>query len=309
MEKVTTVLEIIVPIFAAVFLGMWARKNKKISEEENRGFQQFVINFGLPCILFNSCLNGKIGMESVTTMLLVFPMILFSSLWAFKARKKKYPYYNLPLLFSAQESGMLGIPLYMTLFGIENAYRVGVLDITQSLICVPVIAILAADTGENPKPIYLLKKVFRSPLLLMSMTGLLLNLTGGGDWLNQIGVGSVITETTSFIAQPVSAVILFSVGYNFSMSRENRKPILEICGIHFVMYAVFCVILLGVMSLIPGTEMETKWAILLYCTLPTSYLGPGFGKSKEERAVASSVCSLLTVVSLIVFCIAAAAVA
>ena len=31
MEKVTTVLEIIVPIFAAVFLGMWARKNKEIN--------------------------------------------------------------------------------------------------------------------------------------------------------------------------------------------------------------------------------------------------------------------------------------
>lgn len=309
MEKIFTVLEIILPIFVAIFLGILAKRKIMISQEENSGLQQFVMKFGLPCVLFNSCLTSSLGAESATAMALVLPLVLLSSLWSFRARKRKYTYHNLPLMFSAQESGMLGIPLYMTLFGAEQAYRMGVLDMTQSLVAIPVIAILVADTGENPTIGSIVKKVFQSPLLLMSLLGLTLNLTGAAEFLNSIGVGGILTETTGFIAQPVSAVILFSVGYNFSIGKGNRKQIFELCGIHFALFAFFCIIIQGAMFLLPSVAPETRWAILIYCTLPASFLTPGFGKSREENTVASGVCSILTVISLVIFCVIAAVVA
>jgi hypothetical protein len=48
-------------------------------------------------------------------------------------------------------------------------------------------------------------------------------------------------------------------------------------------------------------DAETRWSILLYCALPGSYLSAGLGKTKEESTLAASVCSLLTVVCLVVF--------
>lgn len=309
MEKITTVLAIIIPIFAAIFLGVLAKKRSIISKEENRGLQQFVTKFGVPCVLFNSCLTSSIGAESVTSMALVLPLLLISSIWSFRARKYKFPYYNLPLMFSAQESGMLGIPLYMTLFGAAQAYRMGMLDMTQALIAIPVIAILGSDAGENPTIGSIIKKVFQSPLLIMSLLGLVLNLTGTYDLLCNVGVGNIITETTGFIAQPVSAVILFTVGYNFSLGEGNRKQIIKLCGIHFAVFAVFCIIIQAVMFLLPSVEPSTRWAILIYCTLPPSYLTPGFGKNEAENTVTSGVCSILTVVTLVIFCVVAAIVA
>lgn len=245
MSNFIKVLEIIMPIFVTILLGVLAKKQNTISEEANNGLQQFVMTFCLPCVLFNSCLTGNFGMESVTAMVLVIPLIFLSSIWSFRTRKNRYPYHNLPQLFSAQETGMLGIPLFMTLFGASQAYRMGVLDVAQGLIAIPVIAILSADTGKNPSIGYIVKNVFRSPLLLMSLLGLALNLTGAIDVLNDIGIGSIITEVTGFIAQPVSAVILFCVGYNFSLGKGNRRQIFEICGLHFVIFAVFCVIMQG----------------------------------------------------------------
>lgn len=309
MEKIMTVLEIIVPIFVAIFLGMLAKRRNMISQEENKGLQQFVTNFGLPCVLFNSCLTANLGAESITSMVLLLPLLLLSSIWSFRARKKTYAYSNLPLAFSAQESGMLGIPLFMTLYGAEQAYRMGVLDLTQSFIAIPVIAILASNVGENPSVGSIIKKVFQSPLLLMSLLGLALNLTGMADLLNAVGIGSVITETTGFIAQPVSAVILFSVGYNFSIGEGNRKQIFRLCGLHFGVFAVFCVIIQALLFLLPAVELETRIAILIYCTLPPSFLTPGFGKTEEEVTIISGVCSILTVVSLVIFCVVAALIA
>lgn len=309
MEKVLSVLQVIAPIFSAILLGMLARGKKLLTPEENKGLQQFVMKFGLPCVIFNSCLTAEIGAEALSSMALVIPVVVISTFWAFRARKKQYPYHNLPQLFTAQETGMLGIPLFMILFGVDQAYRMGVLDLAQAVTAYPTIAILSADTGENPSPGQIVKKVLTSPLLIMSVLGLSLNLTGIGDWLNSVGIGPVITESTSFLAQPVSAMMIFSVGYNFSLTKGNRGTIFKIAGIHFAYFAICCVIIQGILFLIPDMDALTRWAILMYCTLPASYLSPSLGRSEEDYTMSSGVCSVLTVVSLLVFCIIAAAVA
>ena len=306
MDSVIKVLEIIMPIFVTIALGMLARKQSIMTDEANKGLQQFVMKFCLPCVLFNSCLTGNFGMESVTAMALVIPLVILSSVWSFRIRKKKYPYHNLPQIFSSQETGMLGIPLFMTLFGAAQAYRMGVLDLAQSVIAIPVIAILSADTGENPSAGYVAKKVLQSPLLLMSVLGLVLNLSGAIGVLNQIGIGGVITEVTGFLAQPVSAVILFCVGYNFSLGKENRRHVFEICGLHFLVFGIICAIIQVIFFFVPSVDAETRWSILLYCALPGSYLTASLGKTKEESAVAANVCSVLTVVCLFIFCVMAA---
>ena len=309
MADIIKVLQIIIPIFATILLGVLARKKGMMSEEANDGLQRFVMKFCLPCVLFDSCLTGDFGMGSVTAMAMVIPLVLLSSLWSFRMRKKRYPYHNLPQLFSAQETGMLGIPLFMTLFGADQAFRMGVMDVAQGLVAIPVIAILSADTGEDPSVRHIVKKVFRSPLLLMSLLGLALNLTGAIEVLDRIGIGGVITQTTGFLARPVSTVILFCVGYNFSLGKGDRRQVFEICGLHFVIFAVFCAIMQGILCFVPSVDAETRWAILLYCVLPGSYLSAGLGKTKEESAVAAGVCSVLTVVCLAIFCVMAVVVA
>ena len=309
MEKFLTVAQVVAPIFAAIILGILAKKKNWISQEGVQGFQQFVMKIGLPCVVFNSCLTADMGAESISSMALVLPLVLLATLWAFRARRKQFPYHNLPQLFTAQETGMLGIPLFMILFGADQAYRMGVLDLTQAVTAYPVIAILTADTGENPTVSTIVKKVLASPLLIMSLLGLTLNLSGVGQWLDAVGIGPVITESTSFLSQPVSALMIFSVGYNFSLAKGSRGAILKISVIHFLMYALFCVIIQLALFLVPNVDALTRWVILLYCMLPARYLAPGLGRSEEDYTVASGVCSVLTVTSLIVFCIMAVIVA
>ena len=309
MEKWSAVAQVVAPIFAAVLIGIWARKKQLLSHKEVKGMQQYVMNFGLPCVLFNSCLSATMNAESVISFAMVFPTILMGVLLAFFVLRKRMPYHNLPMLFAAQESGMLGIPLYLTLFGAAHVFKMGVLDLAQSLVCIPTIAILAADTGENPSPSAIVKEVFRSPLLLMSLAGLVLNLSGAKAAMEQAGVMQVITEVTGFIAQPVSALMLFSVGFSLSLSEGNRGDIFRLCIIHFVLLAAAGLVMQGILFLLPQVEPETRWAILMFTTLPGSYISTTLGRTQEETEVASGVCSLLTIVSLVIFCVIAVCVA
>ena len=201
---------------------------------------------------------------------------------------------------------MLGIPLFMILFGSAHAYRMGILDLTQSITANPTIAILAAKTSENPTPKAVTKKVLTSPLMIMSLLGLTLNISGIGRILDSIGVLRIVTESTGFLSQPISALMIFSVGYNFSLSSENRKEVFKICAIHFVAFALMGLLVQLGLFLIPNVAPETRWAILLYSMLPASYLAPSLGRTEEDFSVSSSVCSVLTVATMVVFCIMAA---
>jgi hypothetical protein len=139
--------------------------------------------------------------------------------------------------------------------------------------------------------------------MIMSLLGLALNLSGIANWLNSIGIGEVLTETTGFISQPVSAMMIFSVGYNFSLAGGNKKTIFHISFIHFAIYLLMGLIVQLGLFLVPGVDSMTRWAVLMYSTLPPSYLTPGLGKTEEDHTITSGVCSLLTVVSLVIFCI------
>ncbi len=305
MDKIFTIAQVIAPIFAAVALGLFARKRRLMTAEGIRGMQQFVMQFGLPCVIFNSCLTADIGAESLTSMALVIPSVFLGTLWAFQARKKDLPYHNLPQLFTAQETGMLGIPLYMILFGSAEAYRMGVLDLAQAVTAYPTIAILSAAAGTEFSPKGIVKSLLTSPLLIMSLLGLGLNVSGIGAWLDTIGIGMVITESTGFLAQPVSAMMIFSVGYNFSLDKGNRRTIFQLSAMHIVYFALFGLAVQGILLLIPNADALTRWALMLYFLLPASYLAPTLGRSQQDFTVASGVCSLTTVTALAAFCVIA----
>ena len=302
MDQFLVVAKIIAPIVAAIGLGILARKKNMMTPDEIRGLQQFVIQFALPCVVFNACLSANIGAESLGSMTFVLILILASTLAGFYARRKLFPYHNLPLLFSTQETGLLGIPLFMVLFGTEQVYHMGVLDLSQAVFFYITVAILSSSTGENPSPMDIFKKVITSPLLIVCALALVLNFSGIGAWMMDIGIGAVLTECTGFFAQTVSVLMIFCVGYNFSLSKKNRHAIFQISTVHFLLFAGAGILIQLGLFLVPNVGPATRWAVLMYTTLPPSYMAPSLGKTEEDFAVASGVCSLLTIVSLLVFC-------
>ena len=305
MDKVISVIQVVLPIFVAVFLGVLARKKAMFTHDEIDAFQRFVVKFCFPCLLFRSCLTAELGPEAFSG--LVLPVILlFTAIWGFRVGRKWFPYHNIPFVFCCKETGMLGIPLFMILFGADQAYRMGILDLTQSVVAIPVIAILSSDAGENPSASQVVKKVMASPLMIMSLLGLALNISGVGRMMDNLGVLPVVTETTGFLSQPISALMLFSVGYNFSLSKGSRKAVFQIAILHFLVFALAGLMIQGLLFLVPGVDSLTRWAIFLFTVLPGSYLAPSLGRSEEDFTMASGVCSILTVVSLAIFCVIAA---
>ena len=309
MEKIVTVLQTVMPILVVVFLGIMARKRQIITAKDVQGIQNCVVKFCLPCVLFNACLSAQISMESIASMVLVFGSIVLTCLWAFRFGWKKYTYHNFPMFYASMETGMLGIPLFMILFGAEQVYRMSVLDVAQAVVGIMTLAILSTNTDGDLGPVAVTKKVMSSPLLIMAVLGLILNLSGIAALLRPSGMLEVITSCTEFLAQPVSVLMIFSVGYNFSLEKESRRKVLQTASMRFAVFAAIGIAVQLVLFLVPGVDALTRVALLMYFTLPTSYMCPGLGRCQEDYTVASGVCSILTAVSLMIFCVIAVIIA
>ena len=301
MEKLLHVAMIVIPILFCASLGILARAKNIMAPAQIDGLPQFVVRFALPCVLFNSCLTAQISGESVGSMAIAFAFSLTGAVLAFAVRKKQLPYSNLPLLGCSMETGMLGIPLTILLFGTAQAFRMGVLDLAQSFVCIPVISILTADTGSSPSVGNLMKKVITSPLMICSLLGLGINLLGIREILENVGVLALITECTNFVSEPISALMLFCVGFNFSFNREDRGAIFKVSGAHMALHLLLAGIAQLLLCLFPSVDPMTRWTMLLYFTLPGSYLTPALGKTEKEQVVISSACSLLTLFTILVF--------
>lgn len=302
MEQLLSAAEVAVPILVGVLLGLLARKRNWMTPEEVRGLQQFVMKIGLPCVIFQSCLTASLSAGSLGAMALAVPCTIVGTFWSFWAGRKKFSYHNFPMLFCCQETGMLGIPLFIILFGAASAYHMGILDLAQALTAYPVIAILSAASGENPSLGSILKGIAKSPLLIMSALGLFLNLSGIGSWMDCVGLGSILKGTTSFLSQPVSAMMIFSVGYNFSLDSRSRSAVLRIAALRVAFFGLFGLAVQGILILIPDIDPMTRWSLLLFSLLPASYLAPGLGRSQEDLTMASGVCSVTTLFTLLAFC-------
>ena len=200
---------------------------------------------------------------------------------------------------------MMGIPLFMILFGADQAYRMGVLDVAQAMLAFLVIGILSAEPGKEASGKTVIKQMVTSPMIILSILGMILNITGIWDSVMACGIGGIVIETISFLSEPVSAVMLFCVGYNFALDKDSRTQVFQITALHVAGFAFAGLLVQGALLMMPGVDALTRWAAILYFLLPASYLTPGLGKSQEDFTVASGVCSLTTILCLIAFCVMA----
>ena len=119
MDRFITVAAIVAPIFAAIVLGMRARRKQWVTAENIQGFQTFVMKIGLPCAIFNSCLIAQIGAESVSSMALALPTVLLGALWAFRFGRKTVR--NTFVKFR-KGKGVFGVYTFSGMFSAENVY-------------------------------------------------------------------------------------------------------------------------------------------------------------------------------------------
>lgn len=136
---------------------------------------------------------------------------------------------------------LLGVPLFGTVFSVENLGKISILGAGNELFCWLVYYnALEIIFNEKKFSIHLLKELFKSPLLVGIFIGILFNLLGFGELFKTnsllVGVYTII----QYVANLGTPLILLIIGFTLKFNKEYTKQ-----SIKFVITRMAIILVIG----------------------------------------------------------------
>ena len=296
------ILAIVLPVFLVLGLGMFCSRRGVIDRSGMEGIKQLATGVLLPVTLFNALGTAE---YSPATLVLVGVMFLVLTA-ALLAGSLLRPVLGgsgvyLPFLTTTYEGGMMAYPLYISLCGAAALSNIAALDMANCIFTFTVYLTLITAAGQGRcSGQELLRTVLHAPALYGVAGGILLGATGLLPALLASPVGPVYEAAVEMLSTPLSALILFCVGYDLRLDRQ----VLSAAGLAALLRLVLQSLLLAAVWFLLGplfTVREQQIALVLYLCMPPCFMAPLYAKGTEHKAFASTALSLYTLVSLAAF--------
>ena len=296
-----SIIEMVLPVILMFLLG-WLCKQKNIIQPSGlTGIKALVSNVLLPVVLFNAFFTAEYSSSIVVTFLTVYFSCALGLLAGFFLRKLVKPHDQFfPFLVTNFEGGMLGYALFGLLYAGQTRIF-AMVDIGQTLGAYTFFMVaLKSVGGGKSKPRDLLMALY-NPSFIGTVLGVILGVTGISKFLLSSPVGSLISSSISFISAPVSGLILIIVGYELSFRRELFIPVFKTILLRLAVMLVL--LILGriiIFTFIPFNKPQFV-ALLLAYSLPAPFIIPLYTNVGKEGEYISTVLSIETVFSILLF--------
>lgn len=307
MDKLLNVAVAIVPVLITLITGYIIKQKSIISLNGIQAIKSLVLNITLPAVLFNAYLTidynlnaGIIAviMYAICGLALAVGYLVNKSL----GQKNKY----LPYILTTFEVGMLGYVFYTLLFGVEYINNMAIVDLGQvTFVFTVYMSILNWKNGGDTGIKSTLLGMIKSPVFIAIMTGVILGITGINQVINNSDAGKLLTNTVEFIGAPTSAAILIVVGYELNLTGKNLKQALTASIFRLLIMALLCVGVIALLSLIMPISQYLLWGIILVFAMPPVYVLPIFVQDQNENKYISTTISVYTLITILLFMIAA----
>ena len=299
MDVILISAKAILPLFAFMMLGFWIKKRDLLSDSATKQINILVFRFFLPVMCAETIYKANLreDVELLPILMVTFGIIgVFLISWLIVPRFIKDKT-QIPVMIQGiykSNYAILGIPIAVSIYGAEN---IGVVSVI-AVILVPLNNALSAFiferyTGKATSGSKLILNIIRNPLVLGSLVGLILNLTGIviPDWIL-----SGIFSKLGAMATPLSMIAL-GASFVFSQIRTYRRPLFWAC----LAKLVFVPALIIPLSIILGARGAGLVGITIYAASPnavnsysTAVAMGGDADLANEIVVMTSLLSMIT---------------
>lgn len=302
----TEIISRVLPILLLITIGFGLRRTKFISESTVGDLRKLVVNLALPAVLFTSFLEIEFDSNDVAIVVVTFVLCvaLYGIGRALQARfGAGHEYF--PFLMTGFESGMLGISLFGSAYGLSQVGYFAVVDLGHELfIWFFFLALLLAKRDGIQSPGRLFGAFIRSPVIIAIIAGIVASLAGLRDALYDGPIVGGVMNTLVFLAALTVPLILLIVGYGIQLDRrgirEAATPVAIRLAILLPLAFLLPVLLLD--SLLDGNQYSQA-ALFTLLILPPPFIIPLYMKPDmpDEQRYVNNVLSLYTVVSIVLF--------
>ena len=300
-----SVISSVLPIVLLLVLGWVLRVAKALDDDAAHSLKGLAFSVVLPAILFNAFLTISFEAQYLALVaLLIGVCVAMLMLGSLARRWLAHSSDITPFLFTGFAFGMIGLPLYMAAYGAENVGIVGIVGLSNELFVWLLFVPLLQRTTGGTSWRRTLRGFVTSPVILAIGLGLLLNVTGVGQWLARQAIGAALLSTADFVAALSVPLILIIVGHGTRLDRDGVRAAAPLVAARMAVLialalAINAVVVRGWLGLSPLFEA----AVFTMLILPPAFIVPLFlpRERSADMTYANNVLSLHTVASVAVF--------
>ncbi|NWF46531.1 AEC family transporter [Hydrogenophaga sp. D2P1] len=272
------ILAITGPIYLCIAAGYASVRWNLFTKADMRVFGKFVIQIALPALLFNALASRPLGEVVHPGYLLAFTAgslaLIGAALWFSRSvlRKSLTESAYVAMGMTCSNSGYVGYPVMLLLFGPLGGVILALNLIVENLIKLPLLFTLAdagAHEGERPSLLQALKqtgeRLVRNPMIVAIFAGFVVALLG---WQ----LPAVITRTVTLFSAASSGMALFIIGgtlVGLQVKGMRRQVSLIAVGkllLHPL--AVFAAVSLLPLLGLPSVDGDLRTAAVLSAAMP-----------------------------------------
>ena len=248
--ELDNLLRSVLPVILLIAFGFFLQQRHYFSEETVDGLTKLISDYLIPCTIFTTFIGldlrpehfGLAACISLIQLLLMGAGFLTARLAGFRRRfAALYP--------CAFAFGFMAIPLFSTVFGLENMGTLTSMGVGHELFIGLVFMPFARMylKGERAS-LGQIGKNLLSPLFLMIFLALFLQLSGLRDQVAATELGGGFLDTVSKLGGISSTLILLTVGYRIRL--DNPAKLLESVRLVAWRYVLIFLISYGVKFLL-----------------------------------------------------------
>lgn len=300
-------INILFPVFFMLAIGYLCKSRGWVTADQKEGAKKVVFQILFPILIFSILFSSTVNPSTFSLVIYVFVAFIIIYVIGRKLifwTGNQFAHLS-PFLLMTCEGGSVALPLYTSIVGTAYASNTITFDIAGVLLGFVLIPILVAkQTSAEVKPLMLVKKTITNPFVLAVFLGLLLNLSGVYSWLEQSTFFALYTQTISMSTGSLTGLLLFTIGFDFSLSSQTWKPLFKLSLLRII---TSLGIIAGFFLLFPRLMADPiyKIGVLIYFMCPTGFATPlqlvPLHKNADDGIYSSTFLSVYMIVTLIVF--------
>ena len=278
----------VLPIFLLILLGVLLRRIRLVRPESIGDIKKLVVNVTLPAALFLAFTQVSIELHYLLIVVTVFVACWLALLLGGRLHgplRIDSPF--MPSLLTGFEAGMMGYAIYGAVYGLDNIWKFGIVDLGQVLFVffVLVPGLKRLSTGATSFRDTLVG-FLKTPVIVAILAGLVFNQTGLSNFVGQSVIGGSVFETLRLIGSMTTPLVAIAIGYELQLrAGEISRPARTIVTRLLIWVPAGLAFSLLVVGRLLNLDTAFQAAVMTMAILPPPFVIPLFMPNADEADV------------------------
>lgn len=293
---------IVLPVILMLVLGTFLKSKGMIDSQCVSGIKNIISNIMLPAVLFNAISTAEFTGSDIKLVAGVYGVFTVILALGFLMRPVFGTYGRFaPFLCVSCETGMLGYPLYMTLYGQEGLSTIVRVDLANILFAFTVfLFVIKAVANGNVDKKRMVTDSLRSPIIIAVIMGLAMSVTGMGRMLTASPIFPVYNSVVEMVTGPLTALVLITVGYDLDLDKSVMVSVAKVSLARLLLNGCGLAVIFFLFRSFWSDRGLLAAVVLMFC-LPGQFITPIYVSEEGQRKFVSTQISLYTLISILAY--------